>query len=617
MSLFSDLADSIGNQFKDALGSVFGASASGQTYPTAYNSITNKPSYTDGAWKRSSGYSFKVVRAVGNKLIENPAKDWKEFTLQINPQEMSQDEVFAIQVTPTLRGILVEHQGSTFKDIIISGTTGISPNRREGGADRNGNPILAKGHSGYEEFHELRSYFRAYVEAKRQDTESGTLRMIFHNKRDAEQVFVEPQKFSMKRSATKPFSYDYTIALKGIGIPENAKSDVAGLTPLERINQALDLFNYANQVVVGSIGLLRRTERDIEDTILNPLRSITQMLNSIKGGKSTFFGDYGITRRAMQNFQNEIGRVESNFNDLLGKNLASYNMATGRTSTLVGESGRQSTYQELKILNAFSSMKKANTLLVSEVKFFEKDNQKAVSDAQKSYVKRTTGADGNSTTVPGDLKIQTANSVRTVPIGGNDTVQIIAARELGNPDRFKDIVILNNLKYPYIDAAGGSGVLRPGDQILIPSSQSSDSNTGVRMNVEYEITKNLEHVEKILGVDLRLSSENDLVFANFGDYDLVAGIDNMAQAVALKIAYEKGSLKRHPEIGAGLQIGTKSRNLNDIREALSRSLESDPRMQSVPFIEATQENNTIMLNMVLKIKNVAQPVPVSLEASLG
>ena len=48
------------------------------------------------------------------------ADGFKAFRLQINPQELTQDEIFAIQVTPTFRGVLVEHQGVTLKDINIT-----------------------------------------------------------------------------------------------------------------------------------------------------------------------------------------------------------------------------------------------------------------------------------------------------------------------------------------------------------------------------------------------------------------------------------------------------------------------------------------------------------------
>jgi len=137
--------------------------------------ITNVPDFQSGGWRSSPGYAFQVYRVpLGSNTTkavpsnENDKGKWQEFRLQINPQELTQDEIFAIEVTPTFRGVVVEHHGQILKDITISGTTGKSPRAREGGVvPATGRPVLASGHSGYEEFHELRSYIRAYVEAKR------------------------------------------------------------------------------------------------------------------------------------------------------------------------------------------------------------------------------------------------------------------------------------------------------------------------------------------------------------------------------------------------------------------------------------------------------------------
>ena len=131
---FFDVIKSVSSQIQDAFTSIGGKpSENSKNYPSEWEKVTNQPNYTDGTWKTSKGYSFSVVKVQGNKILAtNKDWGWRPFDLQINPQELSQDEIFAIQVTPTLRGVLVEHQGSTLKDITISGTTGLSPMRREG-----------------------------------------------------------------------------------------------------------------------------------------------------------------------------------------------------------------------------------------------------------------------------------------------------------------------------------------------------------------------------------------------------------------------------------------------------------------------------------------------------
>ena len=616
---FADLIKSISSQFQNAFAS-FGQPSPVRKFPVNEDTkrVINDPSYDDGTWRSSKGYSFRVVQVKEGNVVEN-IEAWKEFELQINPQELSQDEIFAIQVTPTLRGVLVEHQGSTLKDITISGTTGISPLRKEGGAKKNtGRPVLASGHSGFEEFHELRNYFRAYVEAKRKDA-SGKYRLIFHNKRDAEKLMVEPQKFTMKRSASKPFLYEYVIQLKAIAVAdskdgEGASSALDGiLGKAAVIDKAFDYLTEAQQTIEGTIGLIRRTERDIEATVLNPLRTVNGMLQAIRGGREAIFGQFGVTRRFIQSLDLECKRIEANFNDLLGKDVSDFNRVVGRVSTLRGPEGRQATYQELKILNAFNAVKKASTLLLSEISFYQEDPEQVSNDAIALYQQRTTDSQGNIVQTPNsNFNLSVPASVSTVPIDGNDTLQSIAARTLGDPDRYKEIILLNGLKPPYISPTGGSGVLKPGDLILIPSDEGVEQISGTKINAEYEVTKQLQHAEKVLGVDLRVDDEFDLVFANFGDYDLIAGIQNMAQAIVIRMSLERGSLKRHQAIGAGLIIGSKTRDAAEVREDLIRSLQADARVESVPFIQVIQEGSTTTVNMVIRVKNVRQPVPVSI-----
>jgi len=81
---------------------------------------------------------------------------------------------------------------------------------------------------------------------------------------------------------------------------------------------------------------------------------------------------------------------------------------------------------------------------------------------------------------------------------------------------------------------------------------------------------------------------------------------------------KKGSLKRHQQIGTNLQIGEKGTGnmLDTLRSDIVSSFNSDLRIESIPFIELLQEGGTININMVVKIKNVDQPIPLPLVLEL-
>lgn len=577
--------------------------------------ITNNPNYNNGDWAASRGYEFHVVTVnkennsiIQGAILNNAPSEWSPFPLQINPQELTQDEIFAIQVTPTFRGVVVEHQGVTIKDISISGTTGLSPKRAEGGAvPKSGAPLFQVGTSGFEEFHELRSYFRMYVEAKRQEQKSGKteLRLIFSNFKDNEYLFVEPQKFSMKRNASKPFLYDYSISLKAVGVASIKKNVSRG--PFADIDEAFakaqEYTELALKGINAGFAILSRFQRNLASSVIDPLNNINNALTAIRGGFASNFGEFGITRRFVKDVENALKNIGENFSDILGKNNPIYDAIVGRTSTLKGNPNRVSTYQELQILNSIQAGKKACGIINSQVEAFEPDIFTINSAVLASFP---------------NADIVTPSSFSTSTILGGDNIQTIALRELGDIDKFKDIIILNNLKPPYISDTGGSGVLKPGEKILIPKNDPSGESSVVK-NVQYNITKNMEQAERDLGVDIRVTEDGDLAIASNKDLDLVAGVDNFVQALLVKILIERSSLKRHPQIGTNLKIGEKlrSKGLQALRKEIVDSWNSDNRVESIPYIRLTQEGGTIFVEAFIKMKEIEQPIPLPLTLNVG
>jgi hypothetical protein len=627
MGAFGDLQNQVENAV-NAVGNLITGASGGNTpqYPITVPDraqITNEPGYDDGSWKKNLGYGFEVVRVAPNGGAGPAGGGWQEFRLQINPQELSQDEIFAIEVTPTLRGVVVEHHGTILKDIIISGTTGISPLRSSDGANKNtGKPLLgaATSRSGFEEFNELRSYFRTYVEHKRLDQrEKGELRMVFKNFKDGELLYVEPQKFSMKRSAQKPFMYDYVIAMKGIGIYTPGTAVNTALSFLQNVDKLLasvtDTLSTAVAVINGAVGIITRVERAIANAIIAPLTLVIQAIAAVRNGVASILS---IPRGALDQIVADLKTIGDNLADAFGISLgspsqtgssttdtgASYNSIMGRTSTLVASTGRTPTYQESQVMNAFTKSQGALLLLASQTQLFQQSATQQNAAVVASFNNLFT--------------IDTPNTVQAITILGDDDLQTIAARELGDVDKFRDIIVLNNLKPPYISATPGPGVLSPGSTILLPS-QNSALDTGVKQNKIYNIQKTLGELERALGVDILLTADGDISISNVGDASLVGGINNFGQAVSIKLFLELGSLKRHPGVGTDLGIGRKTttRFLNDLKGQILASLSQDPRVESVPALTVSQQSGTTSINMLVKASKIAQPVPIPLNLNVG
>lgn len=669
----------IGAQVQAAGGNVMAALGLGPVvneWPASYDYATNKEvKFDNKAWQSNLGYGFRVVRVDATGGI-GPAAYWSPFVLQIPPQDLDQEEIFAIEVTATFRGVVVEHQGSTLKDIRISGTTGISPFRTTGGVLINsGRPVLSSGRSGYEEFNKLRSYFRAYVEQKRTEGRAVSgreLRLIFDNFKDAESLFVEPQRFTMQRTSASPMTYKYDIQLRSIGLANFPKAQAPGglLGLLNTIQNIQDTLTTAQQYIQAGTGLINKAEATLSLAILGPLNAVVGIVNSLATGINTVrnfgsglssalnqslkagnqalvnlqaaatgrnpaqvktvtvfgttvasnpsvtnaadqpgaasrplkLGDFGVTRASLADLAVNVGTVRDNLIEAAGTSLTSYNAATGITSTMVVPA-REPTILELQTIHGLQLMQRALNLLQADPDQF--------AETVADRVNQVTGLSNGAISIP------LPGSYRITRVLGGDNLQTIAARELGDPARYVDLVVLNNLVPPYVAAMDAPGVLAPGDQIFIPLSQAA-ADTGNRRGAEYPITAGLTEAEKALGVDLQLGSGNDLQLTNLGDLALLAGMLNFVQAMVMATNVEKGALQRNPGYGVDKQLGEKltTARIATLRGEMMQAVLSDPRTESVPFIDTSvPTGDEVVMTLVIKPLAVANvlPLPISVQ----
>lgn len=239
-----------------------------------------------------NNYVFGVIDIT--KGVSSTIAGFSDFPLPINPTDIQQEEPPAIKITPTQGGTNVNHSGMRYKDLTISGTTGVAPNRGAGGMTRAGKPIAQppnlKYQSGYFVFLTLRNWFRAYYEYKNlASSSSGTganARLVFKNFKDGEILNVELLKFSMKRSAGRPFMYDYTLSFKVLGLiaPPSPKT-VSTLDQI--ISDALNVLDVARGTLLRVQDILRQVESTYESTILDPLRQVSLIMKAAVGVAAT------------------------------------------------------------------------------------------------------------------------------------------------------------------------------------------------------------------------------------------------------------------------------------------------------------------------------------------
>lgn len=183
-----------------------------------------------------------------------------------------------------------------------------------------------------------------------------------------------------------------------------------------------------------------------------------------------------------------------------------------------------------------------------------------------------------------------------VAIRFGDTLQTIALRELGDASLWRDLIILNDLVFPYIVdvGAGGDRLLEYGGTIAIPSVKST-IQAG-------------DNAASLYGVDMKLTA-GELMSVD-GDLVLVAGVANLNQALAHRVTVEKRDLWFHPEYGCWVRslLGGRSGPVTaKLAEMYVRSsLLEDPRVKSIKSSTATVSGDQVFVDATI--------IPISGEA---
>ncbi len=171
-----------------------------------------------------------------------------------------------------------------------------------------------------------------------------------------------------------------------------------------------------------------------------------------------------------------------------------------------------------------------------------------------------------------------------------DTLQAIALRELGDASRWPELVSFNGLRPPFItdDATlAGPGVLLTGKLIRVPAATPASVTT--------------TDADELFETDAALT-DGSLTASDGGDFALVAGIDNLRQALGHRLETSRGELAFHPDYGSLLRriVGTVNGPTAGLlassyaREAVAL----DPRVARVKSSDATVSGDVVRVDLV-------------------
>lgn len=326
----------------------------------------------DGSVAYSTGVGIEYI---GAQYYES--KKWA-IQLPISPQQLSITDQYSIVNTPTMRGVVEEHNGLKYKLIQASGTMGVTPyksaiadivpepstlNSIFGGtieafgdlvdqakqlarALNGGHPkkpmefkLPADIFTGYVFALRVQQFLERYVQLKK-NPKYKDWRLVFDIPKQNESFIVTPQVFSIKRNAEKPQEFFYNFqfkAWKRIVInqdnlsPASNHLNIITTDIFSRINTILDK---ARSVLGAVTNLIKAVRSDISK-VFNVLRKMALVVKDLVGAVVTL-ADVSTAIINLDDFDNALADFKSIIKNATSSKRTSYQPdSAGYASALV------------------------------------------------------------------------------------------------------------------------------------------------------------------------------------------------------------------------------------------------------------------------------------------
>lgn len=194
------------------------------------------------------------------------------------------------------------------------------------------------------------------------------------------------------------------------------------------------------------------------------------------------------------------------------------------------------------------------------------------------------------------LRSPQITQVNTTTLNVNESLMDVAARALGDFEQWQQIALLNNLLPPYVGSTSGPNIAGWGTKLILPTPGVNISAVGVAPS----------YSNNFLGVDLYFGPINGAMPAWTGDFQTIAGYNNLSISLGRRLQTTIGNLIYHsdfgsripPEVG-NVQVQSEAQRIAAFGQS---ALLADPRVASVLSAIATLEEN-----FAVAFKGVVQP----------
>lgn len=526
----------------------------------------------------SRSWLFEIVDT-NTKRIE------RSFTLVLPPQQYTIKEKHRVSIKKTFGNAFIDDYGADNLEITIkgiSGTAHVFPTFRTRGVSV-GQPLgevrkrvigvatraAIVGYDARGAFYTFRNDIMRYRDREKFDQKE--LRVYdLHDEQAYKCVLLE---FSVDRTAERPLHYPFTINLfvyarldsKRAARPKKVSFGFDPFAALDALDEAFAWLHNAYRFVKdvqGQVALCTAVVQTLRykfNTYLtearaiieSPLRTVKQLLDltGVVGGLA-----YDAYSQGKLAFENWAGSREM-LQDTIRNTLKIYGFTI--------EEGAQESKEKIIPKDAGLEVQADGT--VSRAAIF-------------------------------DTFTFTGLNVYTVK--GEDTLQSIALVQMGNENLWPFVASVNNMR--------DNEDLVVGEDIHIPVAFEGEVNKD-----NFIMTEDI--ARDPYGSDFQIDDEGNIVIAESNDVSLISGLQNVEQAIDLRLSTAIGSMIKQTAYGLIGQPGIAGTDLalKYIRMGLKAALIQDPRIEDIQNINVLVDGDKVQANMDVYVVGYDTTLPVS------
>lgn len=546
------------------------------------------------------------------------------FVLPIGPDGYSVKRVFRQTVTPTLGGVVAEERGLLWREIAISCSFALEPRK---GYDTTGTTYV-KGYrpealpvggdvalSGPGWTRRLiRNIIEHYAALKADPDLSRGTYLVWHDMKMDDHWVVVPSDMGVNRTTARRMRYPFSLNFRAVGDSDSIIIPPPKSSLLDKIRNAVgqvaaavDLGASAIQEGSAILGDVRVFAAQI-DSVLDSYTTMLLSAQDFLDGVTDVLSIGAIFVSSLAQALEAQNALMETAKDLPASVRANYQRAldavhaVGAQRSAFGETYK--TQAERQRGDEAATARKASPESLGAAEAAGPPN--TANDMEARALRSTDAASmaAGGASLPSERTFAEYQGQKEYAVQEGDTLQAIAARELGDGALWYDIALVNGLVSPYVSPAGGPGVATVGDVIVVPTLAPNPSTSVASARQGTEPSADL------MGTDLRLVPSSgarpgrplvDLAVdeGTLRDFLAIEGFANYEQALQMRLWTERGSMPTSPNYGVRRIVGygEAAADLTVLQLGIRETLLADSRTRQVGRIQVAAEDDALTVDV--------------------